>query len=126
MLKVTTCGALSAALLIAGACVAEAAGAIAKGKCGRYGYSYGYESDAGAEQRALDECSSNGDDTCKIVVNLDGNCGALAVDSQDSCTAQGWGYAQTRDEAERIARSYCRQYGGQDCRVVRWVCDGRG
>ena len=100
---------------------AHSAGAIAVGHCDRVGYSYGYNSEREARARALSECRSKGDDSCEVVVTLHGACGAFAV---SGCEARGWAYAGSRGEAERIALSYCRKYGGGNCGIQAWVCDG--
>jgi len=112
-------GAIS--FLMADRTASYAAGAIAVGHCDRHGYSYGYDSEAAAKQRALAECGANGDSSCEVVVTLHGACGAFAV---SGCEARGWGYAGSRAAAENIALSFCRRYGGDDCHVAAWVCDG--
>jgi len=111
------------AVVIAGAGAAEAAGAIAVGKCSRFGWSNNYKDLNDARTRALTECAKRGDSTCEIVVTLRQSCGAFAVDEQDRCGARGWGESGTREEAERIARSYCHQRGGKDCKIKHWLCD---
>ena len=103
---------------------AEAAGAIAIGKCDRVGYSYNYPSRGAAERRALSECRARGDGSCQVVVNVSGACGAFAVSGQGGCGARGWAYAGTRARAETIALNQCRKYGGRNCHVKAWVCDG--
>ncbi|HVZ50409.1 MAG TPA: DUF4189 domain-containing protein [Pseudolabrys sp.] len=100
---------------------AEAAGAIAIGKCTRVGYSFDYPSQGAAERRALSECRANGDRSCQVVVTIHRSCGAFAVSG--GCGARGWGYAPTRGRAETVALNSCRKYGGNDCRVRAWVCD---
>lgn len=117
-------GLLLAATVDAAFRPAAAAGAIAIGRCDRAGYSYDYDTTSGARRRALNECSSNGDGTCEVVVTLHRACGAFAVDGNNSCGARGWAYAPSRGAAENLARSYCAQYGGRNCRISVWVCDG--
>jgi Domain of unknown function (DUF4189) len=110
----------SAGLLAADWTTADAAGAIAIGRCDRVGYSYDFGSESGAHARALAECRSKGDGSCEVVVTLHAACGAFAV---SGCEARGWAYAGTRRQAERIALSYCRKNGGEDCEIQAWVCD---
>lgn len=102
---------------------AEAAGAIAIGKCDRVGLSYNFPSQRAAEQRALSECRSRGDRSCEVVVTIHQSCGAFAVSGAGGCSARGWAYAGTRARAETIALGQCRKYGGRNCRVKAWVCD---
>lgn len=103
---------------------ADAAGAIAIGRCNRVGYAYDNPTPAGAALRALAECSSNGDGSCKVVVTLRRSCGAFVVAGQGGCGARGWAYAGSRRAAENIALKTCRNYGGRNCHIQAWVCDG--
>ncbi|MBV9218526.1 MAG: DUF4189 domain-containing protein [Methylobacteriaceae bacterium] len=100
---------------------ASAAGALAVNKCGAYGYSYNYASDAEASEAALRNCQG---DECHVVANVTGACAAFYWDDNDHCGAQGWGYANSRAEAEGIAAKYCADYGGANCVLRAWVCDG--
>jgi hypothetical protein len=111
------------AFMAASDITAQAAGAIAIGKCDRNGYSYGVGSPAGAARRAIAECMSNGDATCHVVVTLNGVCGAFAVAGPGGCSARGWAYAGSRGAAENIALANCLKYGGGNCRIQAWVCD---
>ncbi len=116
LLSAVTC------LMLGAASAAQAAGALAIGKCDRHGWAYGYGSVAEASQQALSHCAENGDGTCHIVATLQGNCAAFAVDG--NCGARGWAWAGSREEAETNAISYCEKYGGSNCTIRRWVCDG--
>jgi Domain of unknown function (DUF4189) len=102
---------------------ANAAGAIAIGRCDRYGYSYGYQSTGGARRRALNECEKDGS-SCQVVVTLHGACGAFAVSGSGGCGARGWSYAPSRARAERLAIEGCEDHGGRGCWIRAWVCDG--
>jgi hypothetical protein len=101
-----------------------AAGALAIGTCDRFGYSYNHPNPGLAQARALTECASNGDNRCRVVVNTRNNCGAFAIDASNRCGARGWGRAPNRRRAERIAVDQCFKYGGSNCRVQGWTCDG--
>ena len=100
---------------------ANAAGALAVNKCGAYGYSYSYGSDGEASDAALRNCQGDG---CHVVANITGACAAFYWDDNDHCGAQGWGYASSRAEAEGIAAKFCTNYGGANCVLRAWVCDG--
>jgi hypothetical protein len=114
--------ATAAGTLISGGPPASAVGAIALSECGRWGYSHGYGSKRDAWSRAIRECGA-GD--CKIAVTVTNACGAVAMDSASRCGAKGFGAAQSRAEAERVALASCARYGGRKCTLRAWVCDGR-
>ena len=116
--------AVVAAALLYSANRADAAGALAIGTCDRFGYSYNHANPGLAQARALVECAKNGDNRCRVVVNTRHNCGAFALDASNRCGARGWGVAPNRRRAERIAIEQCYNYGGRNCRVQGWTCDG--
>src|SRR5690242_2823037 len=58
---------------------------------GRYGFSYNYDADWKARNRALSECGWGG---CKTYISFQGGCGALATD--DNNRTYGWGTAGDR------------------------------
>jgi hypothetical protein len=101
---------------------AQAAGALAVGRCNRHGYTYGYASMAAAGVEALARCASNGDQTCHVVVAIRGACAAFAVSG--TCGPRGWAYAPSRGAAEQLAINLCIREGGTECTVQRWLCDG--
>lgn len=105
---------------------AKAAGAIAIGQCNRVGYSYNVASASGASARALTECRAKGDRSCHVVVTLSRTCGAFAVAGLGGCKARGWAYAGSRAAAENLAMANCRKYGGTNCHIQAYVCDGGG
>jgi hypothetical protein len=84
-----------------------------------YGYSYDYPTAQAADARALKECGAG----CHIVKNFERGCGAYAADQAPGGSAYGWGTASTKQEAQNIALSYCRQYGGTDCIIRVWSCN---
>ncbi|MBM3529880.1 MAG: DUF4189 domain-containing protein [Alphaproteobacteria bacterium] len=101
---------------------ASAFAAIAMSECGRWGYSHGYGNKSDAWARAIRQCGAR---DCKIAVDVNRACGAVAMDSASRCGAKGFGAAHTRAEAERIALASCARYGGKKCTLRAWVCDGR-
>lgn len=49
--------------------------------------------------------------------------GAIAVDDEVGETDPSYGFVtgeETREAAQRKALKYCKEYGGEDCRVVVW------
>jgi hypothetical protein len=108
-------------LLLVGS-AAQAAGALAIGRCDRNGWSYGYGSMSEARGQAVMHCAENGDSSCHVVYSFVGQCAAFAVSG--SCGARGWARASDRGTAEQLAIEACVNYGGNNCTIRRWVCDG--
>jgi hypothetical protein len=107
-----------------------AAEALAIGPCDEGGYSYGFTyniaSIKAAERQALDQCRAQPtkDATpCKVVQSVDHSCVALSIDRASICGTVGSANAATRDQAERLATSFCRKYGGQNCAVIVSKCE---
>jgi len=121
MSKLMLLSAVTGFALCAGS-AAQAAGALAIGQCDRNGWAYGYGSLAEAREAAVAHCASNGDTTCHVVYGIEGNCAAFAVDG--SCGARSWSRAANRSAAEDAAIEACQSYGGKNCTIRRWVCDG--
>ena len=88
---------------------------------GAHGYSYDYQSQGAAQQRALNECLSAGGTDCVRATWFRNACGALAVGNNN-----GWGshWGNNRNGAEKNALQTCRN-NTRNCRVVRWVCTAR-
>lgn len=101
---------------------AHAAGALAIGKCDRHGWTYGQPTVAAAIQLAVAQCASKGDTSCHVVSTVVGNCAALAVSG--TCGPRGWATARNRPAAMGVAINSCASFGGTNCTVRRWVCDG--
>jgi hypothetical protein len=114
------CLAAIAVSLIAGCAVSQAAGALAIGACGAYGYSFDYPNLPTARATALGKCAGD----CSVVATIRGGCAAYAVDGQDACKAHGYAVASRLGQAQNIALRYCANYGGQNCVIRAWVCDG--
>jgi hypothetical protein len=110
-------------LLLSAGAAAQAAGALAIGQCDRNGWSYGYGSVAEATSQAVMHCAEQGDSSCHVVYALEGECAAFAVSG--NCGARGWAKAGSRGAAEEAAIEACQSYGGTDCGIRRWVCDGQ-
>ncbi len=101
---------------------AQAAGALAIGACGAYGYSYDYRGVAVARKAAIGRCKGN----CKIVSTMKRSCGALAIDAGNACGAIGYANAGRLGKAQNMALRYCYRYGGKDCVIRAWACDAKG
>jgi hypothetical protein len=104
---------------------ARAEGALVIGNCGAYGYAFNYDTEAGARERAMKECTGNRGKNCKVVVALSGNCAAFAIDNRRSCGAWGWSSRATKEAATAAAIEECRKAGGKSCGMRAQVCDAK-
>ena len=86
-------------------------------RTGATGYSYNYDTRSLAQGWAMSYCKENASD-CRIVVNFQNACGAVAVGRNG-----GWGadWGPTRRSAEANAISVCQAHD-RGCRTKRWVC----
>lgn len=110
-------------VLIAVIGAAHAAGALAVGTCGAYGYGYDYRKVTDARVAALRQCSGP---SCKIVGAIRRGCAALAVDAKNPCGSFGWAINAHLGKAENASLQRCYEFGGHDCVVRAWACDERG
>jgi hypothetical protein len=101
--------------------VGHAAGALAIGECGTYGFAYDYSRKTAASQAALGKCAGG----CKVVA-LSRACGAIAIDGKNACRAHGYAVAPRLGEAQNMALQQCYQYGGKNCVIRAWACDAKG
>jgi hypothetical protein len=116
------CGAVAAAGLLVGAVGAtQAAGALAIGTCGAYGFAYDYAKEEAASRAALGKCAGG----CKVVP-VKRACGAIAIDVKNFCGSHGYAVATRLGEAQNTALRQCYQYGGKDCVIRAWACDAKG
>jgi uncharacterized protein DUF4189 len=115
--------AFAVAFLAGGIAAAQAAGALAVGKCGAYGYAFDSPNMQEAQTRAVTECKGRG---CRIVATVQRQCAALAIDARNACGAHGWATSRTLGRAQNVAAQQCYRYGGRDCVIRAWLCDGRG
>jgi hypothetical protein len=107
--------------ILGGLTDAHAFGALAvdANRGGRFGYSYNYSNVADARARANKECGGN----CTVVITFQNTCAAYAADQNSAGDAVGWGYATTKETAERTALNYCQKYGGTLCQVRVSACE---
>ena len=108
--------------LLTGVAASGAAGALAIGSCAAYGYAYDYASVEEAQAAALAKCSG----TCKQVVTTQKGCVAFAVDGHKPCGPNGYANAPKLGAAQNSALKFCYKYGGKDCVIRAWICDGKG
>ncbi|TMI98682.1 MAG: DUF4189 domain-containing protein [Alphaproteobacteria bacterium] len=112
-----------AALAIFVAVQARAAGALATGRCGAFGYAYDDVSPEAASLRARAQCKGR---DCRVVTSLRKTCAAFAIDAKNACGPSGWAQAGELAQAQSIASEQCQRYGGRSCVIRAWVCDQRG
>jgi hypothetical protein len=116
------CGAVAAASLwITATSATHAAGALAIGTCGAYGFAYDYAKEAAASRAALGKCAGG----CKVVP-VKRACGAIAIDGKNACGAHGYAVAGRLGEAQNTALRQCYEHGGKDCVIRAWACDAKG
>jgi hypothetical protein len=113
----------SAGLLVAAIGAAQAAGALAVGTCGAYGYGFDYHRLDDARAAALSKCTGG---HCKIVGTVRRGCAAMAIDAKNPCGSFGWAINSHLGKAENISMRRCVEFGGHDCVVRAWACDEKG
>jgi len=119
--------ALARALIAAGLvsmplAIAQAAGALAIGACGAYGFAFDFAADPVARSAALRKCEGD----CKLVAALSRNCAAFAIDMRNACGSHGHATGSRLGLAQNQALRQCYLNGGKDCVVRAFVCDAKG
>jgi hypothetical protein len=115
--------AASFGILIAAIGGAEAAGALAVGTCGAYGYGFDYSRVEAARAAAMSKCAAG---NCKVVGIVHKGCAAMAVDAKNPCGSFGWALDSHLGRAENRSMLRCSEFGGRDCVVRAWACDEKG
>jgi hypothetical protein len=115
--------AVSFGILAAAIGAADAAGALAVGSCGAYGYGFDYANESDARTAAIRKCAGG---KCRIVGALHRACAAMAVDAKNPCGSFGWAIDSHLGKAENISMRRCVEFGGHDCVVRAWACDEKG
>jgi hypothetical protein len=122
-LRAGACAAAVLGILSGGLAPSHGAGVLAIGKCAAYGYAYDYPSIAAAETAARAKCT---DGSCNQVVTAQKGCAAFAVDGHKPCGPNGYANASKLGAAQNAALKSCYKYGGKDCVIRAWICDGKG
>jgi len=102
---------------------AEAAGAMAVGACGAYGYGFDYSKIGDARTAAISKCTGR---DCKVVGDIRKGCAAVAIDVKNPCGSFGWALNSHLGKAENASLQRCYQFGGKDCVVRAFACDEKG
>jgi len=101
----------------------HAAGALATGRCGAYGYSTDDATPEAAAMRARAQCKGA---DCKVVTSFRKTCAAFSIDARNTCGPAGWAKADSLARAQNIASEQCQRFGGKTCVIRAWVCDTKG
>jgi hypothetical protein len=109
------------AVLLAAA-PAQAAGALANGSCGTYGYAHDVKTLAIAQTAALKKCT---DRACRLVATMRRSCAAFAVDAKNFCGAHGYAVAPRLARAQNAALQQCYAHGGKTCAIRAFACDAK-
>ena len=110
-------------ILLSNTLHSEAAGALATGPCGAFGFAFDDVSPEAAALRARAQCKGA---DCKVVTSFRRACAAFAIDASNACGPHGWANAPTLGRAQNIASQTCHRYGGRNCMIRAWVCDAKG
>ncbi len=100
---------------------AQAAGALAIGKCGAFGQAFDYPREEAAVAAARQQCQGD----CTIVP-IKRACAALAIDMVDPCGAHGYAIEPRISQTLNSAMKKCYEFGGKECVIRAWACDARG
>ncbi len=114
---------IAACAVITAIGAAQAAGALAVGTCGAYGYGFDYTKVTDARAAAMSKCSGA---NCKVVGVVRRGCAAMAVDAKNPCGSFGWAINSHLGKAENASMRRCFDFGGRDCVVRAWACDEKG
>ena len=98
-----------------------AAGAFAVGKCGAYGQAYDYPAEEAARAAALKQCQGD----CEAVI-MRHACAAFSIDMTNPCGAHGYAVRPQISSSLNEATRECYKFGGKECVIRAWACDGRG
>lgn len=91
------------------------------GKCGAYGEAYDYAGESEARRAALKQC--NGDCTA---ITMKQACAAFSVDMKNPCGAHGYAVRPQITSSLNAATRECYKFGGEQCVIRAWACDGKG
>ena len=100
---------------------AQAAGALAVGKCGAYGHAYDYGNTTAALNAARAQCKGE----CRTVT-MNRACAAFSIDLRNPCGAHAYAVAPRISGALNASLKDCYKYGGKECVIRAWACDARG
>jgi serine/threonine protein kinase, bacterial len=95
-------------------------GALATSPEADFGFSYNYDDEDSAQDRALSECQKHSSN-CTIKGTFENTCVSIAKASNG---AMGWAWGRSKRDDDRVAMSECRKNRGGDCELARRFCTG--
>jgi hypothetical protein len=123
MRSVSVAACFAALAILVSTLPSHAAGALATGRCGAFGYAFDDVSPEAASLRARAQCKGK---DCKVVTSFRKTCAAFAIDAKNACGPNGWAKAGSLAHAQNIAAEQCHRFGGRTCVIRAWVCDQKG
>jgi hypothetical protein len=123
LLRMAARAVAAAFFLIAALGAVHAAGALAVGTCGAYGYGYDFHKVTDVRAAAMRKCTGNG---CKVVGTIRRGCATRAVDVKHPCGSFGWAIDSHLGRAENLSLRRCYEFSGKDCVVRAFACDEKG
>ena len=122
MTRFATRTASAAVILLALSSAVHAAGALAIGACAAYGHAFDYPRIEDARKAAFAQCGAN----CKVVAVTRRGCLAYAIDGHNPCGPHGYASGARLGAAQNEALKLCFGFGGKDCVIRAFACDGKG
>jgi serine/threonine-protein kinase len=95
-------------------------GALATSPEADYGFSYNFDDEDSAQDRALSECGKHSSN-CTVKGTFQNTCVSIAKASNG---AMGWAWGRGKRDDDRVAMSECRNNRGRDCELSRRFCTG--
>ena len=122
MSKSLFCAALSALAVVAAArpAAAGAYGAIATNSAADVGYSYNYDTEQQARDRALAECAKHSK-PCEVKNVIEDICVSVAWAKSGHA---GWAGGRGQAKNDQGALDGCRKSGATDCEIAVRFCTG--
>jgi len=88
----------------------------------QYGWAINFKTQAEANKKAVAECEKNGGDNCHTVLWFEGGCAVYVVDKNQP-GLYGYGYADTQQKAEQLAKKEAYIRGAENLTVRVWGCN---
>ena len=102
---------------------AKAAGALAVGACAAYGYAYDYPSSEAAQTAAHREMRRHKLQRGRH--HREGLRCALRSTAISPAARTAMPMRRKLGPAQNTALQYCYKFGGKDCVIRAWICDGK-
>ncbi len=90
---------------------------------GSMGYSYNYDDEDGARERAIAECAKYASD-CEVVEVFEDTCVTIVRNEVSGPGLVTWAEGGTKVSRQNDAMNECRNRGGTRCQVLQEFCTG--